>query len=115
MNFLIADTIHLQETNLCRYVNTQTQREDNADITLSMLSICREPINISILKLICLYFRDLELNRSSSAVSMSCDTSDYSYATKYTLNGPVQSDNNMTELLEEPVEEKPEQVGEFLA
>ena len=44
---------------------------------------------------------------------MSCDTSDYSYATKYTLNGAVQGDNNMTELLEEPVEEKPEQVGEF--
>ena len=40
---------------------------------------------------------------------MSCDNSDYSYATKYSLgHNPV---SNMTELLEEPVEEKPEQVG----
>ena len=54
-------------------------------------------------------FRDLELNRSSSAVSMSCDNSDYSYATKYSLGHGALT--NMTELLEEPVEEKPEQVG----
>merc|ERR1719410_2084580 len=60
---------------------------------------------------------------------MSCDNSDYSYATKYTLGGhhhghpqhhlqhqQQQSlDNNMTELLEEPVEEKPEQGGERIA
>ena len=44
-------------------------------------------------------------------MSMSCDNSDYSYATKYSLGPAVTA--NMTELLEEPVEEKPEQVGEL--
>ena len=52
--------------------------------------------------------RDLELNRSNSAVSMSCDTSDYSYA-QYGQTSRVT--DNMTELLEEPVEEKQEQVS----
>ena len=55
-----------------------------------------------------LCFRDLELNRSNSAVSMSCDTSDYSYA-QYGQTSRVT--DNMTELLEEPVEEKQEQVS----
>ena len=57
-------------------------------------------------------------------MSMSCDNSDYSYATKYSLSqqlghapGPGHGHHqhpadNMTELLEEPVEEKPEQVGD---
>ena len=52
--------------------------------------------------------RDLELNRSNSAVSMSCDNSDYSYA-QYGQTSRVT--DNMTELLEEPVEEKQEQVS----
>ena len=58
-----------------------------------------------------LFCRDLELNRSSSAVSMSCDNSDYSYAHKIT--GKLLIDD-MTELLEEPVEEQQptEQVGD---
>ena len=53
------------------------------------------------------HFRDLELNRSASAVSMmGCDNSDYSYVTR--LPGP-----GVTELLEEPVEEESEgEVGD---
>ena len=60
-----------------------------------------------------LFSRDLELNRSSSAVSMSCDNSDYSYAHKLT---PKLLLDDMTELLEEPVEEHQptEQVGEVV-
>merc|ERR1719474_1714264 len=60
------------------------------------------------------YSMDLELNRSSSAVSMSCDNSDYSYAHK--INGKLLIDD-MTELLEEPVEEQlpTEQGGERIA
>ena len=56
--------------------------------------------------------RDLELNRSSSAVSMSCDNSDYSYAQYGQAKAPARNVENMTELLEEPVEETPQQVGE---
>ena len=55
--------------------------------------------------------RDLELNRSSSAVSMSCDNSDYSYAQYGQAKAPARNVENMTELLEEPVEETPQQVG----
>lgn len=58
--------------------------------------------------------RDLELNRSSSAVSMSCDTSDYSYAAKLPGQPSLPPAAAMTELLEEPVEEKPEQVGDII-
>ena len=59
--------------------------------------------------------RDLELNRSSSAVSMSCDNSDYSYAQYGQAKAPARNVENMTELLEEPVEETPQQVGEVLS
>ena len=55
--------------------------------------------------------RDLELNRSSSAVSMSCDNSDYSYAQYGQPKVQARPVENMTELLEEPVEEAPQQVG----
>ena len=55
--------------------------------------------------------RDLELNRSSSAVSMSCDNSDYSYAQYGQAKVAARTVENMTELLEEPVEEAPQQVG----
>ena len=58
--------------------------------------------------------RDLELNRSSSAVSMSCDTSDYSYAAKLPGQPSLPPAAAMTELLEEPVEEKPEQVVQYI-
>ena len=57
------------------------------------------------------FYRDLELNRSNSAVSMSCDNSDYSYA-QYAQAGPnTRIIDNMTELLEEPVEEKQGEVS----
>ena len=55
--------------------------------------------------------RDLELNRSSSAVSMSCDNSDYSYAQYGQTKVQARTVENMTEVLEEPVEEVPQQVG----
>ena len=57
-------------------------------------------------------YRDLELNRSSSAVSMSCDNSDYSYAQYSQTKVQARTVENMTELLEEPVEETPQQVGQ---
>lgn len=50
-----------------------------------------------------LFRRDLELNRSSSAVSMSCDNSDYAFAHKMPSKIRIE---DLTELLEEPVEEK---------
>merc|ERR1719410_2900916 len=46
---------------------------------------------------------------------MSCDTSDYSYAAKLPGQPSVPPAAAMTELLEEPVEEKPEQGGERIA
>ena len=49
-------------------------------------------------------------------MSMSCDTSDYSYA-QYAQTKPHLQPrllDEMTELLEEPVEEEQEQVGEIL-
>ena len=44
-------------------------------------------------------------------MSMSCDNSDYSYAQYGVAKVPARTVENMTELLEEPVEETPEQVG----
>ena len=43
---------------------------------------------------------------------MSCDNSDYSYAQYGQAKAPARNVENMTELLEEPVEEAPQQVGQ---
>ena len=58
-----------------------------------------------------MFYRDLELNRSNSAVSMSCDNSDYSYAQYGQAGAGTRIIDNMTELLEEPVEEKLQEVS----
>ena len=91
------------------------------DISLISYQICWQITKFSLLILFlwiklsvwltCYIDRDLELNRSSSAVSMSCDNSDYSYAQYGQAKVATRTVENMTELLEEPVEEAPQQVG----